>query len=431
MMTPQNIRTDDVINLRTINMRGNAIVRFVSAEPRDAGPHLPHWAPDVARVVLEGKNRPPLGYYELHAGASLVLDLQAFDKTEAVLKVLAGTVSVEAFGLGPLLTRKGETCIFYEKRTDPKTASAGLEKRWSGEYVDDAEPAPAPATADESDMVRCYRCQMRLPSRLTRDIVGPRGGIDRVCAACDHFDLEKRAEVIALRRARNAAPPNGVGTVPAGEPIRQEHLNTVDQAEPEKDLTEQLAAYVATVRSLSARLEQAEQTRDAAQAEASRQTDRARQAFEGLKMERQIVEHARAEAAGARMDADAWCREAERLRVEAERLTRERDAFKGDVGRLAALLESTRAAGEAWKNQAQSAEAARRQTAEDLEAERMRATGYLSLRDSAASQRDQLRAGLEVERLRSAELARTIDQLQATIGTLDTEINQLRRAPRA
>ncbi len=61
----------------------------------------------------------------------------------------------------------------------------------------------------------------------------------------------------------------------------------------------------------------------------------------------------------------------------------------------------------------------------------MRATGYLSLRDSAASQRDQLRAGLEVERLRSAELARTIDQLQATIGTLDTEINQLRRAPRA
>ncbi len=130
------------------------------------------------------------------------------------------------------------------------------------------------------------------------------------------------AERDMLNGALEAAPDAGILS------------RTIDNLAAERDrLAEaERLATVGTVRSLAARLEQAEETRTAAQAEATRQTDRARQAFEDLKMERQIVEHARTEAAGARMDADAWCREAERL-------TRERDAFK--------------AACEAWKNQAE------------------------------------------------------------------------------
>jgi hypothetical protein len=52
----------------------------------------------------------------------------------------------------------------------------------------------------------CYCCQMRLPVRLTRVVVGPRGGVDAVCAACSPEPgpngEAKRAEVVALRKAR-------------------------------------------------------------------------------------------------------------------------------------------------------------------------------------------------------------------------------------
>ena len=45
---------------------------------------------------------------------------------------------------------------------------------------------------------------MKLPLQLTRPVVGPRGGVDDICAACSPepgMDGEaKRAEVVALRK---------------------------------------------------------------------------------------------------------------------------------------------------------------------------------------------------------------------------------------
>ena len=64
--------------------------------------------------------------------------------------------------------------------------------------------ARARAIAEQETI--CYRCQMKLPVRLTRSAVGPRGGVDDVCAACGQEsgpDGEaKRAEVVAMRKAR-------------------------------------------------------------------------------------------------------------------------------------------------------------------------------------------------------------------------------------
>lgn len=292
---------DQAATARRLHLAASAVVRFLSAEPGDTGPRLRHWPAHVARVVLEDVddlNGPPIGYYELHAGGSVAINLEELATSAVVLKVLAGTVEVLGASVGRLLVERGDTCTITARQVEPK--ANGLE------------PLQTTAAVDESDMVTCYRCQMRLPSRLTRDSIAPRGGLDRVCAACDHFDLEKRAEVIALRRARNAAPTtleelgsqllNTVGeaadrieaSVRAGlEAVTPGQYGTAEQRSnlagtvgdqvrehlvERLNLAPELAAYTATIRSLTERLAQAEQTRDAAQAEATRQTDLARRA---------------------------------------------------------------------------------------------------------------------------------------------------------
>lgn len=58
--------------------------------------------------------------------------------------------------------------------------------------------------SDPKDTATCYRCQMRLPERLVRYVIGPRAGTDALCAACDpeRRNDPERTEVIALRKAR-------------------------------------------------------------------------------------------------------------------------------------------------------------------------------------------------------------------------------------
>jgi hypothetical protein len=61
------------------------------------------------------------------------------------------------------------------------------------------------------ELVTCERCQMKVPERLATFGIGVRGGHAAWCAACktpDGPDGEaKRAEVVAMRKKRLAAPP--------------------------------------------------------------------------------------------------------------------------------------------------------------------------------------------------------------------------------
>lgn len=60
------------------------------------------------------------------------------------------------------------------------------------------------AQDDTQDVVICYRCQMRVPPRLVTFEVGPRAGVEGICAACRPMfpgGEAKRAEVVAMRRA--------------------------------------------------------------------------------------------------------------------------------------------------------------------------------------------------------------------------------------
>lgn len=63
------------------------------------------------------------------------------------------------------------------------------------------------ASAPQKDETKaiCYRCQMRLPERLTSAAVNPRAGVEALCAVCDPSvprDDPRRLEVVALRKAR-------------------------------------------------------------------------------------------------------------------------------------------------------------------------------------------------------------------------------------
>ena len=65
---------------------------------------------------------------------------------------------------------------------------------------------PEPGVGTPERIAICRICQMRLPERLVTFGLGPRGGLDAVCAADAGraglpVDEAKRAEVIALRRA--------------------------------------------------------------------------------------------------------------------------------------------------------------------------------------------------------------------------------------
>lgn len=344
-MTPstQEIQDRDrAAAFERLRFRADAVVRFISSEPEDLGPKMPHWPLRVARVLIldanEKDSAPPLGYHELERGSALLLDLESLGVETLMVKVLTGTVEVQT----------SRDCFTMQKG-DSVTMTRGLDL--GVQFSDRQAHTGAARLADLADEA----------GRLAPEF---------------------------WRQACQAAA--------------------------------EVSTYTETIRNLTARLEQAEQTRDAAQREASNQVERRRQAEDALTAEQEsrelaklLVDNLRNDLAAARATRDAWEGQA-------------RAADAAHLKTLAELRAVQEERAQACTNLA-SERLILQRVRENLEAEQMRATGYLTLGDAARAQRDQLQKDLEAERLAHTEDRAALEEAREHTERWRREADQRRR----